>query len=57
MYLELQKLKMSREWGTERLETKNETTTDVLRGSNATNHVSVLYLEVEMYKGTSISCI
>ena len=31
MYLELLKLKINREWGTELLKTKNQMTTDVFR--------------------------
>ena len=43
MYLELYKLKISREWGTDWLETKNQTKIDAFRGYNATNYVRVMF--------------
>ena len=57
MYLEPQVVRMSHEWGPELLKSKNETTTDVFRGENATKDVRVIFLEVEMRKVTSRSCI
>ena len=53
MYLELYKLKISREWGTDWLETKNQTKIDAFRGYNATNYVRVMLFEVKMHRVTS----
>ena len=39
------------------LETKNQTTIDISRGKNAINLVRVMFLEVEMDKVRSVSCI
>ena len=53
MYLELYKLKISREWGTDWLEAKNPTKTDAFRGQNATDNVRVTFFEVKMHRVTS----
>ena len=50
LYLKFEKLKISRQWGTEWLKTKKHSATDVFQCYKATSHVRVMFFKVEMRK-------